>query len=97
MRMVISFPQQEICYLYSRLYVLICHCYLSVGAQIMQEQPAEQLPVPVSVPQLEDARDCLQCLIIMYGETHIDTLAQLLNLTAYAETEYSHLRVMRRR
>ena len=53
--------------------------------------------MPVSVPELEDARDCLQCLIIMYGETHIDTLAQLLNLTAYAETEYSHLRVMRRR
>ena len=71
--------------------------FLFVGAQIMQEQPAEQLPVPVSVPELEDASDCLQCLILMYGEIHIDTLAQLLNLTAYAETEYSHLRVMRRR
>ena len=45
----------------------------------------------------DDARDCLQCLIIMYGETHIDTLAQLLNLTAYAETEYSHLCVRRSR
>jgi hypothetical protein len=71
--------------------------FLFVGAQIMQEQPAEQSPVSVSVPELEDARDSLQCLILMYGETHIDTLAQLLNLTAYAETEYSHLRVMRRR
>lgn len=45
----------------------------------------------------DDARDCLQCLIIMYGETHIDTLAQLLNLTAYAETEYSHHNSLRQR
>jgi hypothetical protein len=37
----------------------------------------------------EDARDCLQCLIMLYGETHIDTLAELLNLTAYAETRFS--------
>ena len=45
----------------------------------------------------DEARDCLQCLIIMYGETHIDTLAQLLNLTAYAETEYSHHNYLRQR
>lgn len=63
----------------------------------MQEQPAEQLPVHASVPDLEDARDSLQCLILMYGETHIDTLAQLLDLTVCAETEYSHLRVRRQR
>lgn len=43
--------------------------------------------IPLTSP--DDAEDCLQYLIIMYGETHIDTLAQLLNLTAYAETEYS--------
>ena len=63
----------------------------------MREQPAGQLPVHASVPDLEDARDSLQCLILMYGETHIDTLAQLLNLTACAETEYSHLRIRRQR
>jgi len=63
----------------------------------MPEEPAEQLPAHVFVPEPEDARDCLQCLILMYGETHIDTLAQLLNLTAYAESEYSHLRVKRQR
>jgi hypothetical protein len=63
----------------------------------MQEQPAEQQSVHASVPELEDARDSLQCLILMYGEMHIDTLAQLLNLTACAETEYSHLRVRRQR
>ena len=51
----------------------------------------------VVVPDPEDATDCMQCLILMYGETHIDTLAQLLNLTAFAETEYSHLRVQRQR
>jgi len=65
-----------------------------VGAQIMQEHQLTETSVnmtstlPLTSP--DDARDCLQCLIIMYGETHIDTLAQLLNLTAYAETEYSH-------
>ena len=63
----------------------------------MEDQQAEQLPVHALMPDLEDATDCMQCLIIMYGETHIDTLAQLLNLTAFAETEYSHLRVQRQR
>jgi len=63
----------------------------------MREQQAEQLPVHVLVPELEDATDCMQCLILMYGETHIDTLTQLLNLTAFAETEYAHLRVQRQR
>ena len=63
----------------------------------MKEQQTEQLPAHALMPDLEDATDCMQCLIIMYGETHIDTLAQLLNLTACAETEYSHLRVQRQR
>ena len=63
----------------------------------MQEQQAEQPPAHVLVPDPEDATDCMQCLILMYGETHIDTLAQLLNLTACAEIEYSHLRVQRQR
>ena len=76
---------------------LIHYCCLSVGAQIMQEPQAEQLPAHELKPLAEDAEDCLQCLIIMYGETHIDTLAQLLNLTYYAETEYSHCRAGRRR
>jgi hypothetical protein len=66
-------------------------------AQTMQEQQAEQLPGHVLVPDPEDATDCMQCLILMYGETHIDTLAQLLNLTACAESEYSHPRVQRQR
>ena len=69
-------------------------CELPVGAQIMQEIPVAETPVNTTRTPLpttpDDARDCLQCLILMYGETHIDTLAQLLNLTAYAETEYSH-------
>ena len=63
----------------------------------MQEQQDEQPPVHVFIPDPEDATDCMQCLILMYGETHINTLVQLLNLTAYAESEYSHLRVQRQR
>ena len=38
-----------------------------------------------------DARDCLQLLIIEYGDTHIDTLAQLLHLTSSVEVEFSHI------
>lgn len=77
------------------------HCYLSGGAQIMRDQqarqPAEQLPVHAFVPDPDDATDCMQCLILMYGDTHINTLTELLNLTAYAESEYSHLCVLRQR
>ena len=75
--------------------------YLSGGAQIMQdqqtEQQEEQLPGHIFVPDPEDATDCMQCLILLYGETHINTLTELLNLTAYAESEYSHLCVLRQR
>ena len=65
----------------------------------MQEQqaksPEQQAPLhpPAQLPN--DATDCMQCLIIMYGETHIDNLAQLLNLTANAETSYSKLCIRR--
>jgi len=75
----------------------ICDGYLSTGAQSMQEPQMKQKSVQTSVQSLDDARDSLQCLIIMYGETHIDTLAQLLNLTAYAERRYSHLSIRRLR
>jgi hypothetical protein len=37
------------------------------------------------------ARDCLQLLIIEYGDTHIDTLVQLLHLTSSVEVEFSHI------
>lgn len=66
-----------------------------MGAQSMQEPQIKQQPVQTSVQSPDDARDCLQCLIIMYGETHIDTLAQLLNLTAYAESRYSRRSIRR--
>ena len=55
------------------------------------------IPGHIFVPDPEDATDCMQCLILMYGETHINTLTELLNLTAYAESEYSHLCVLRQR
>jgi hypothetical protein len=60
------------------------------------EQQAEQLPWHIVLPDPEQATDCMQCLILIYGQTHIKTLTQLLNLTAYAESEYSHLSVLRR-
>ena len=65
------------------------------GAQIMQKHEEKQPPAHAVLP--EDVTDSMDCLITLYGETHIDTLAQLLNLTAFAETEYSHLRVQRQR
>ncbi len=57
----------------------------------MAKQQAEQSSAREYKRLPEDARDCLSCLIILYGETHIDTLAQLLNLTNYAQIEFSHL------
>lgn len=38
-----------------------------------------------------DARDSLQLLVIEFGDTHIDTLAQLIDLTTLAEIEFSHI------
>jgi len=38
-----------------------------------------------------DARDCLQLLLIEYGDTHIDTLAQLFELTNRVELEFPHI------
>jgi hypothetical protein len=61
----------------------------------MQEHEVPQSPVESPSLSPDEIRDCMQCLIVMYGETHIDTLAQLLYLTANAEAEYSHLRVRR--
>jgi hypothetical protein len=63
----------------------------------MHEHPSKQTPLQTSRLELEDVRDCLQCLILLYGETHIDTLAQLLHLTSYAESRFLHLYTRRLR
>ena len=54
--------------------------------QIMEKEAPK--PDPQSAL---DARDCLQLLIIEYGDTQIDTLAQLLHLTSSVEVEFSHI------
>jgi hypothetical protein len=56
----------------------------------MQEIHTEELAdkVPDSVME---ARDCLQLLLIEFGDTHIDTLAQLIDLTTLVEIEFSHI------
>ena len=54
--------------------------------QIMEKE----VPKPDPESPL-DARDCLQLLIIEYGDTQIDTLAQLLHLTSSVEVEFSHI------
>ena len=61
----------------------------------MQENTVEHQPLNPSLLVTSDIKDSVQCLIVIYGEEHIDTLAQLLSLTAYAETEYSHLCVLK--
>ena len=60
----------------------------------MEKHEEKQQPEHAELP--EDVTDCMQCLITLYGDTHIDTLAQLLNLTAYAEAEFSHYHVQHR-
>lgn len=61
----------------------------------MQEHPVEHQPLDPSLLLSKEIKDSVQCLIVIYGEEHIDTLARLLSLTAYAETEYSHLSVLK--
>lgn len=56
----------------------------------MQKNQPDQLSARKFKRLPEDTKDCLQCLIILYGETHIETLAELLNLTNYAQIEFSH-------
>ena len=63
----------------------------------MKKQQAEQSSARNSRRLPEDVGGCLQCLIILYGETHIDTLAELLNLTDYAAAEYAQICVKRLR
>ena len=63
----------------------------------MQKRPAKQPSAPNFKTLPEDVGDCLQCLIMLYGEIQIDTLAELLNLTDYAAAEYAHLCVKRLR
>ena len=60
----------------------------------MEKHEEKQQPEHAELP--EDVKDSMQCLITLYGDTHIDTLAQLLNLTAYAEAEFSHHHVQHR-
>ena len=55
------------------------------------QQVAESV-IPRPTPEdILGARDCLQLLIIEYGDIHIDTLAQLLHLTSSVEVEFSHI------
>jgi hypothetical protein len=58
----------------------------------MQEIHTEVIETgtPDSVSAME-ARDCLQLLLIEFGDTHIDTLAQLIDLTTLVEIEFSHI------
>ena len=71
-------------------HISLLHRYSSLpgGCGFMDKKEEKQ---PLAYEDLpEDVTDCMQCLITLYGETHIDTLAQLLNLTAYAEAKFSH-------
>ncbi|MDH3899433.1 MAG: hypothetical protein OEU51_00135 [Gammaproteobacteria bacterium] len=43
-----------------------------------------------------DARDCLQLLLIEYGDTHIDNLAQLFDLNNRVELEFPQICARRR-
>ena len=67
----------------------------SIGGSAEMPQIVEtEVPKPDPESPL-DARDCLQLLIIEYGDTHIDTLAQLLHLTSSVEVEFYHVRAQR--
>jgi len=40
---------------------------------------------------LAEAKDCLDLMLIEFGDVHIETLGQLLKLTNTAEREYSYI------
>lgn len=60
----------------------------------MREQAVPHQALNPALLATSDIKDSVQCLIVIYGNEHIDTLAQLLSLTGYAEREYSHLCVL---
>jgi hypothetical protein len=60
----------------------------------MQQTNKKHIP-KVDPEDVVDIRDCLQLLIIEYGDTQIDTLAHLLHLTSSVEIEFSHLSAQR--
>ena len=41
--------------------------------------------------EIQNARDCLQLMIIEFGNVPIETLGQLFRLTSTAELEYSRI------
>jgi hypothetical protein len=41
--------------------------------------------------EIQNARDCLQVMIIEFGNVPIETLGQLFRLTSTAELEYSRI------
>jgi hypothetical protein len=59
------------------------------GLATMQENDTDK--ETINPATIMDARDCLQLLVIEFGDTHIDTLAQLIDLTKLAEIEFSHI------
>ena len=61
----------------------------------MQEHQVEHQTLNPSLLVTNDIKDCVQCLIVIYGEENIDTIAQLLSLTGSAETGYSHFCVLK--
>ena len=60
------------------------------GSAVMEQLVTHELSKP-DPADLLDARDCLHLLIMEYGDTHIDTLAQLLHLTSSVEIEFHHI------
>ena len=42
-------------------------------------------------PETQDAKDCMELMLILAGDEHINSLKELLIYTAIAENEYSYL------
>jgi hypothetical protein len=63
---------------------------MSGGSVIMETIVTTEFSEP-DLADILEARDCLHLLIMEYGDTHIDTLAQLLHLTSSVEIEFHQI------
>ncbi|MDX1697726.1 MAG: hypothetical protein R3308_05530 [Thiohalobacterales bacterium] len=45
---------------------------------------------------LMEVHDCMELMLLEFGEVHIETLCQLLRMTSLAEYEYAHICCKRR-
>jgi hypothetical protein len=63
------------------------------GGRMQAKKQAKLLEVSMD---LEEVHDCMDVMLLEFGEVHIETLCQLLRMTNLAEYEFAHICCKRR-